>query len=240
MLTVLLLALLVFGGWELLRFHLLEQEKVSLITQVVQVPKPDQGVDSDDPFCRQIDWTALQAVNPDIRGWIYIPGTGIDYPILAGESDEYYLNRNYRREPSVYGSIFGFAGVDLDTDNHICLFGHNMVSRQMFGSLKDYRDQEYADAHSKMYIYTPKRTKECDLISVFRCHQSDRIFELDKTGDTKDLTGLTAELKARSEVEGSAPEAAGQIYTLSTCSGYTGTAYRLTVHYQVTQEKYIL
>lgn len=238
-LVVALLALLYLGFRELYMFLSAQEDSNTLKEVAVKVPD-DPGLDAEDPFNRYIDFDALQAINPDIVGWIYIPDTLIDYPILVGDTDEYYLNRNYKGEWSSLGSIFAFADVDLSKDNHICLFGHNMISQQMFGGLDKWKSQEYADNHKYCYIYTPDRTKECTLISAFRCHKTDSVFELDKTGDTTDTTELVVSLMDRTVVKTELPENTGQIFTLASCDGYSGTPYRFVTNFIVSREKYVL
>lgn len=238
-LVVALLALLFLGFRELYMFWSAQDNNNTLKEVAVKVPD-DPSLDPEDPFNRYIDFDALQEINPDIVGWIYVPDTMIDYPILIGDSDEYYLNRNYRGEWSSLGSIFAFADVDLNKDNHICLFGHNMISQQMFGGLDDWKSQEYADSHKYCYIYTPDRTKEYSLISAFRCHKTDAVFELDKTGDTTDTTELIVSLMDRSVVDMDLPDNTGQIFTLASCDGYSGTPYRFTCNFVVSREKYVL
>ena len=76
-----------------------------------------------DYFKRNIDFGALQSINPDIVAWITIPNTNIDYPVLIGNDDTTYLNYNYNKEWSVLGSIFAFSDTAKDlSDAHICLF----------------------------------------------------------------------------------------------------------------------
>ena len=238
-LVVALLALLFLGFRELYMFWSAQNDNNTLKEVAVKVPD-DPSLDPENPFNRYIDFDALQEINPDIVGWIYIPDTMIDYPILIGDSDEYYLNRNYMGEWSSLGSIFAFADVGLNKDNHICLFGHNMISQQMFGGLDNWKSQEYADNHKYCYIYTPDRTKECSLISAFRCHKTDAVFELDKTGDATDTTELVVSLMDRSVVDMDLPDNTGQIFTLASCDGYSGTPYRFVTNYVVSGEKYVL
>lgn len=238
-LVILLLALVALGIRELYMFLSAQDNNNALKEVAIKVPD-DPNIDPDDPFNRYIDFDALQSINPDIVGWIYIPDTMIDYPILVGETDQYYLNRDHYGNYSSLGSIFAYAGVDLTKDNHVCMFGHNMISQQMFGGLDSYKSQDYADSHQYCYIYTPDRTKECTLISAFGCNKTDTIFELDKTGDTADLSKLYEELQSRSIISRELPENSGQVFSLATCDGYSGTPNRFTTHFTVTREKYVL
>ena len=236
-LVVVAIVFLGLGIREVLMFSEAEGDKNSLIERVVKVPKESQ-VDVD--FDRQIDFKALKGINEDIVGWIYIPGTQVDYPILIGDNDVKYLNTNYEGKSSELGSIFAYSGVELNKDRHICLFGHNMISGQMFGELDKYEDNDYAYGHMKMYIYTPNRTKECTLISAFGCDKYDGVFELDKTSKDVDTEKLQDSLFERSVLDLVTFKNTGQVFTLGTCRGTRGTSQRFTVSFKVTKEKYVL
>ena len=244
-LVLLALALIVLGVKDVLLYEKVEADNNSLREVAIKIPDDGQGLDPDDPFNRQIDFEYLQSVNPDIKGWLYVPGTSIDYPILTGETDLQYQDNDFTGEANILGSIFTFAGVDLNKDNHLCIFGHNMRitaarSHLMFGELKYFKDQSYANEHLKAYVYTPDRAKECTLISAFSCYMDDSIFELNSSQEGKNLTTLIENVLARSSLSLEVPENPGQLITLSTCNGGSGTPYRWTLHYTVTKEKYVL
>lgn len=241
LLGLLFLVSLISAIQELNLFLSMEADYYLLRKDAIQVPKKMKTAASEDPLLKTIDFAYLQQINPDIVGWIYLPGTGINYPILSGETDETYLARDYTGAHSELGSIFTYTGADLETDLHLCLFGHNMISHQMFGNLKAYNDRNYASEHLSMYIYTPGRTKECRLISVFGCLSTDSIFGCMPSDRVTDFSILQNDLLKRSILPLSdTSEHAEQIVTLSTCDGYTGTPKRFTVHFAVTKEQIVL
>ena len=99
---------------------------------------------SEDPLDRQIDFESLQRLNPDIIGWIYAPQIEVDQPILKGSSDTEYLNRDFEGNYSPLGSIFTWAHAEERlSDAHLCLFGHNMISGQMFGRLDAFTEESF-------------------------------------------------------------------------------------------------
>ena len=88
--------------------------------------------------------TLMDNYNADTRGWIYIPDTDVDYPIVQSDDNAYYLDRGFDHEEFRAGAIFmdfrddfGF-NEDLQSEN-IILYGHNMANNSMFGSLRRYR-----------------------------------------------------------------------------------------------------
>lgn len=177
----------------------------------------ESNEDASDPMNRRIDFELLKEVNPDIIGWLYIPQIGVDEPILHGRTDTEYLNKGFDGKRSVLGSVFTFAHVNENlSDPHICLFGHNMMSGQIFGKLDELTVDE--DKVQSIYIYTPERTKGLTIVSVYSCHKKDAVFQDDWKPDQEDV----------------------QTFTLATCTGYSRTPYRLAVNCKVTKEKLIL
>ena len=58
----------------------------------------------------EVDFSAPAEVNPDVAGWIRMPGTPIDYPVAASREDEsYYLSHNFSGEESLHGAAFEAA-----------------------------------------------------------------------------------------------------------------------------------
>lgn len=236
--------LLGLGCRELYMFLNLEHENLEIQNLAIKVPSSedstDDWLDPNDPFNRYIDFDKLKSINKDIVGWLYVPGTKIDYPILTGSGDQTYLYKDYKGNYSYPGSIFTFSDVSLDNDDHVVFFGHNMVSRQMFGGLREYKSSKYAAKHTKAYVYTPDRTKECDLIGSFVCYKTDDVFGLTENEDLSSVDDWIKYINKRSMYKLDVPENAGQVFSLSTCSGYRGTSNRLVVSFSVTKEKYVL
>lgn len=113
-----------------------------------------------------VDFDSLQAQNPDIVGWIYCPDTNINYPIVQGESNQEYLYRSHTGAPNANGSIFmDFRNLRDFSDFNNIIYGHNMGSGVMFGTLKEYTKQAFYDAHPTMWLLTPDKAFRLDLIA---------------------------------------------------------------------------
>ena len=178
-----------------------------------------QDDDPENPLNRKIDFEALQAINPEIVGWLYVPQIGVDMPVLKGEDNEAYLNLDFVGNYSPLGSVFTWQDADPRfTDPHISLFAHNMPSGQMFGNLKQFEDTGFLEENPTFYLYTPERSKELCVIDVQTCHKADAIFQRDWSYE---------------EVE-------EQTVTLATCVSYDVTPERLAVTGKVVREKLIL
>ena len=62
----------------------------------------ETGSQEANPMERTIDFPALQRINPEIVGWLYVPQIGVDSPILTGQTDTEYLTKDFGRRRSVW------------------------------------------------------------------------------------------------------------------------------------------
>lgn len=117
-----------------------------------------------------IDFAALQSQNPDIYAWIYIPETGINYPICQNpEDNEFYLSHDASKKESQPGAIFTEASFNNKNfqDPVTVVYGHNGFGDTMFTSLHEYESSEYFNLHDTFYIYTPEHVYTYKVISAF-------------------------------------------------------------------------
>ena len=132
-----------------------DQEETSLSDD-----ESDSGA-SEDTYTSPIDFNALWKDSEDIYAWLDIPGTQISYPILQNEEDDtYYLRRNAKGESDVNGVLYTEATYNSRdfSDPLTVVYGHNMKSGLMFGTLQEmYSSQELLDEHSEIIIYMPDR-----------------------------------------------------------------------------------
>ena len=105
-----------------------------------------------------VDFETLQAVNPEVIGWIYCEDTVINYPIVHGTDNDYYLEHSYNRTYDPSGTIFSdAANAPGFTDPSVILYGHHMQNMTMFATIKYWFQQEYYEAHPVMWLLTPEQ-----------------------------------------------------------------------------------
>ena len=110
-----------------------------------------------------IDWNYWQSVNPDVIGWIEVPGTKIDSPIVQAHADDptFYLHHDVYGDRNVYGCPYLDAGCEdtggLASPNAV-IFGHHMNDGSMFAAFAKFSDEDFLKAHRTIYIYTPGAT----------------------------------------------------------------------------------
>ena len=101
-----------------------------------------------------LDFAALQEINPDAAAWLYCPDTVIDYPVMRAADYSYYLHHLPDGKYNANGTLFiDYNWVDF-SDKLTVIYGHNMKSGRMFGSLTNYKEQAYFEEHPFLYLYS--------------------------------------------------------------------------------------
>ena len=171
------------------------------------------------PELMAMDIDALCQVNGDVIGWIRIPNTDIDYPLLQGQDNDYYLDHSWNNKPNAAGAIFMEMENSADlSDFNTIIYGHNMRSGAMFGSLKKYRSQAYADEHPHIYILHDKCVLRYDIFAVHTVRLGTVTYAM-RLGEEDRAEYIEFALE-NSEIKTDVkPAASNSIITLSTCTG---------------------
>lgn len=178
-----------------------------------------------------VDIPALQNINPDVIGWIYVEGTDISYPIMYSGDDEKYLRTTMGGEAATAGSIF-LEGYNLPdfSDSHNVIYGHNMRNLSMFGSLKFYKSEDnYLQDHKYFQIITADCKYRYEIFSYFDTEAASWVYGVPYSAN-EDFGNYIAQLLSHSYEDILTEEGVSytdKITTLSTCST---TGRRFTVH----------
>jgi len=153
-------------------------------------------------------------VNEEIIGWLEIPDTRIDYPIVKGEDNDFYLTRDVYRQQASAGSIFmdSQCPEDFSGFNNI-IYGHNMKNKSMFGDLDLFAEDSFFESNRKGWIYLRGETLHLEIFAYMVIRMDDEmIYSLDP--EQEQFMDYVRN-KAQNFREPAAP---GNIVTLSTCS----------------------
>ena len=114
----------------------------------------------------------LLKINPDIRGWLTIDGTHIDYPVVQGKTDMEYINKDVYGEFALSGSVFLDSENAGDfSDSYSLLYGHHMSNGAMFGDVVRFSENDYFQEHQTGRIFWPDgRSAE---ITLYACVETD-------------------------------------------------------------------
>ena len=90
----------------------------------------------------------IYALNNDLVGWITVPGTVIDYPVVQCEDSDYYLEHDFYGNANINGQIILDTLCDPYTPSYnLIISGHHMKNGSMFGDLPEYRTHAYWEKH---------------------------------------------------------------------------------------------
>lgn len=196
-----------------------EEPAVTATPEPTSTPEPT-------PVAVPNPYTESFLANSDMAGWLLVPGTNIDYPIMWTPEDEnYYLYRAFDKSDNVNGSLI------LDTDSslnplttNLIIHGHNMKSGAMFGNLTDYESKDYYEDHKQIILYTEECQRNYEIIAVFRSQvykKSDDVFKFYKffQADTQEeFDDFYQNIKELSAYDtGVTAQFGDRFITLSTC-----------------------
>ena len=146
-----------------------EYKELKAYIKEVPVCQPEKmtGDEPEKETGKEIDFEGLRKINEDLVAWIQIPGIGLDYPVVQGEDNEYYLYHTFQKENNKAGSIFlDYRNHDDFTDRRVILYGHNMKDGSMFSNLKQYQDSVFRKNSDSAYLYLPEKTYSNTILIV--------------------------------------------------------------------------
>lgn len=159
-----------------------------------------------------VDFEALEALNAEVAGWLYVPSVEISYPIVQGTDNDYYLTHTFQKTENKSGAIFLDAGtlMPFEEENTV-IHGHNMKDGSMFGRLKRfYQDKRIYARDPYFYVYTKEKTYKYLILDTY------------VTADASEAYQRFAQAK---------------LVTLSTCYGSVDAEQWLVVQGILVQEK---
>ncbi|MBU9711724.1 class B sortase [Evansella tamaricis] len=168
--------------------------------------------------------------NTDTVGWISVPNTDIDYPVVKTDNNHFYLEHDFDKEPSRAGSIFMDYRNDGDTsDRHTIIYGHNMRDGTMFQQLAYYKEEDFFHDNLTITFHSLYDETEWEIFSAY-VTTTDFYYIVTSFRSNRDYMDFLHELMGKSafstDVELTEHD---QILTLSTCT-YEFNDARYVVH----------
>ncbi len=167
----------------------------------------DENVNGGDLAKMTIDWDALRAECPDVVAWITIPDSVVNYPVVQGSDNEYYLHRSYDGTTSwasTGGTIFLDSGNTSNfSDENNVFYGHHMYDGSMFAEIASWENQDNFDDHRIIYVLTPTMNYRLTTFANVITTGDDAIIQT-KFSTAEDFTEYVSDKMERSVV--SAPD----------------------------------
>ena len=178
---------------------------------------------------RMLQVKQLQEQNADIVGWLEIENTNVNYPVLQGTDNSYYMTHNYKKENSKNGAIFLDANYNWNIpSNNLLIYGHNLGNGMMFQELLKYEKKSFYGQHPVIRFTTAEEDAQYEIISVFKSrvyYKSEknvfRYYHFINNESEKEYNQFVKNAKNASLYPIDATASYGdQLITLSTCSYY--------------------
>ncbi len=234
---ILLIVILVFGSYS--AFALWDNNQVYSEAHNVQLQikelKPVLNEDKESgPTFDQ-----LLAINPDVRGWITMDGTQIDFPILQGETNLSYINTDVYGNFALAGSIFLDSRNNPDfSDHYNLIYGHHMANSNMFGDLDLYRDEKFFQEYTTGQLITVDKVYDLEVLAVVIVSASDdHIFDIQTNQKVEGILRFIKENSLHFRDGLPQPDDSIQFLALSTCSSDFSDARTVVITQMIRHRK---
>lgn len=242
-LGVLCLCVAIGCMWYLGKYYLeskKSQDNIDVLRDMIvadDIPPEQSDVNAETAFTTvngrsvQTKYAALYEANPDFIGWVTIPDTKVDYPVMQHDGEnEYYINRNFEQEWD--GSGLPFLDLNCSftepTANQL-IYGHNMKSGTMFAGILNYRSEDFYKEHQTFSFNTIDGDGEYEVIAAFssQIYPEDdtehfKYYQFFDTDSQEEFDAFVKQVKALTPYEIDATAHYGDsLVTLSTCAYHT-------------------
>lgn len=187
---------------------------------------PDEGTakpgkeQQDSKIRETLNFDAIWEIGEAAVAWLYSPDTRINYVVAQGEDNDYFLHRLLSGGDAKEGTLFvDFRNSPDFTDSNTIIYGHNMKSGSMFGSLHRYEKQEYYEEHPVMYLYVPGNRYTLELLAGCYVGVENPIFSALPPSEEERDSILYQAYHNSTFVSGITAGKEDRLVTLSTCAG---------------------
>ncbi len=211
-------------------YRIAQERYETLREEVFQIETPPPSGETEEALpVVHIDLAGLQARNPDVVGWLWIPDTEVNYPVMQAADNQKYLTRDFYLNYDVGGSIFMDYRNQADaSDENTILYGHNMKNKAMFGGLKLYAALEYRQEHPDLYLFTQEGMFRYQIFAAYKTESSSPSYTREfSEGEKGAFLRYIASCAGETRTE--LPEENARLLTLSTCTSVRKTE-RFVLH----------
>ncbi len=231
--------LMVYSLYLIIRWHQENRHNNSVKEQTLQLTTIEEVKESTKqekyPYIKT-DFSNLLSINDDVRGWLQVPNTNINYPVVQADNNDYYLNHNFNKEENSAGWIFLDFRNDLKRqDTNIIIYGHNRLDSSMFGTLSKTHDEKWNKENKYIFFNTTNSMNTYQIFSVYTVNANDFINSINfKTEE--EYEEYIINIKRNSIIEYDIDvSTTDKIITLYTCA--KNNIDRTILHAKLIQEK---
>lgn len=196
-----------------------DDDNTKIIEQPVKVPKANPYWDYIKMNMINVDFTELKKINNDVKGWIQVNGTNINYPFVQASDNKYYLNHSFNKSLNYAGWVFLDYRNNLTNNKNTIIYAHGRLDKTMFGSLRNILSSGWLN-NTDNYVVKLSTEKENTLWQVFSVYHIPTTSDYIQTEFSSDdeFLELITKIKDRSMFNFNTDvNSNDNILTLSTC-----------------------
>ena len=227
LIQIVLIAVIIFSGIKIIEWIKSNKKNKDIMSEIKENVVINNEMDSNNEEYK-IDFAKLKQKNSDAIAWIKVNGTDIDFPVVKGTDNSYYLTHNFDKEKNKAGWIFADYRNKFDgTDKNIIIYGHNMKNGSMFASLKDVIKEEWYNNENNKYIALITENENCkyQVFSVYQIETEEYYLQTNISNFKEFVEKIKGRSKKKFNVD---IKETDSILTLSTCAD--NTKYRVVLH----------
>ncbi len=223
---IICLAVVVFCGVYLGKYFYENKKAQNDINELREAVEnsADKSEEEREPNGMLMSYFDLYSQNNEFTGWLKIPDTKIDYPVMLADNNEEYLHKNFEKKYQSSGLPFMDyqCNPDKPSDN-IIIYAHNMKDGSMFASLLKYDSEDFYKAHSTISFDTLYKRGTYEIMYAFRskvgAKNEFRYYDFINFGSEEEFDGFIESANKLSYYNtGKTAEYGDKLLTLSTCS----------------------
>ena len=175
------------------------------------------------------DLAALQSENPDCVGWLTIPDTSVDYPIVWTPNDpEHYLRRDFYDSYASGGTPFLDGRNEAQAKGqNLIVYGHNMLDGSMFKPVLQYFTPNFQVTHEDIYLELNGAQYRYQVIASLETSTRSPVYAYTDLSDSTVMEHFRSTLLEETGLE-AVPRTEGYL-TLSTCNNQGGDSRVLVI-----------
>lgn len=147
----------------LVKYAMEEYENKKMYEELSNLVSTNENAEDDVP-----DYSALYAKNSDFIGWISVPNTSINYPVLQCDNNDFYLEYNFEKKKDTRGAIFMDSRNNaVNLDSNTIIYGHNCYNTTMFSELTKYESIDFYKTTPVFEFNTVQKSYKWKIYGVF-------------------------------------------------------------------------
>ena len=230
-LYIILLSILIYSGIKIFKWYKDKTNNNKIVEQIKSTVIVEENNEDGNENGYTVDFNKLKEQNNETIAWLKINNTNVEYPVVKGTNNSFYLNHSFDKSKNSAGWIFADYKNKFDnTDKNIVIYGHNMRDGSMFGSMLNILDAKWYEneENTNITLYTENEKCIYKVFSIYKIENEDYYIKTEFKNDNEFEEFLKKLKKISIKYFNVDISKDDNILTLSTCAN--NNKYRIVLH----------